>query len=431
MGMAASQARYLGLSARKTNVEYEGQQINQARTALANQSANLFNQLLGLRVPSVPDITNYTTTQYSFTDGYNNFVVSSMQNIDDPKYNYIVEYSYYEDKIFGIQEQNTNPQVIKTAVEAYLNSLNQKTTDTSVKVAGEGGRDEYDVTIGGDNVRYIPCDASDEKALKRINEGLTPPPATPLTVGNAYKYKDATGNISYVLKADLDDELSFPKDVDYYSSTLTSEAGYNVGNSVATLADYGDIYDNAAMQQIAKDNPDSLFAQDYNAGNPIYKYEKAGVRYFATEQEMLKSLNSADPAVTPKGQKSLNQYYSMSQKVKVDNEQKALLDDASGSCRYSSIKFENSNAVFTLNTEQITNQEGYAQAMNQYNYDVMAYEKKIADINAKTKSIQEQDRTLELRLKQLDTEQDALSNEMEAVKKVIDKNVESTFKTFS
>ena len=27
MGMAASQARFLGLTARKTNVEYEGQQI--------------------------------------------------------------------------------------------------------------------------------------------------------------------------------------------------------------------------------------------------------------------------------------------------------------------------------------------------------------------------------------------------------------------
>ena len=46
MGMAASQARYLGLTARKTNVEYEGQQVNQARTALANQSANTFNELL-------------------------------------------------------------------------------------------------------------------------------------------------------------------------------------------------------------------------------------------------------------------------------------------------------------------------------------------------------------------------------------------------
>ena len=37
MGLAATQARYLGLTARKTNVEFEGQQINQQRTALANQ----------------------------------------------------------------------------------------------------------------------------------------------------------------------------------------------------------------------------------------------------------------------------------------------------------------------------------------------------------------------------------------------------------
>ena len=55
MGMAASQARYLGLAARKTNCEYQGQQINQARTALGNQSAELWNQMLGLSVPTVPN----------------------------------------------------------------------------------------------------------------------------------------------------------------------------------------------------------------------------------------------------------------------------------------------------------------------------------------------------------------------------------------
>ena len=75
MGMAASQARYLGLTARKTNVEYEGQQINQARTALANQSANLFNRLLGLSVPTAPNTTNFTTQQYSFSDGYNDYEI--------------------------------------------------------------------------------------------------------------------------------------------------------------------------------------------------------------------------------------------------------------------------------------------------------------------------------------------------------------------
>ena len=76
MGMAASQARYLGLTARKTNVEYEGQQINQARTALGNQSAALWNQMLGLSVPTVPSITDYTTLTYSFNDGINNYTIT-------------------------------------------------------------------------------------------------------------------------------------------------------------------------------------------------------------------------------------------------------------------------------------------------------------------------------------------------------------------
>ena len=76
MGMAASQARYLGLTARKTNVEYEGQQVNQARTALANQSANLFNQLLALEVPTPPSTADFTTIQYSYMDGTNGETIS-------------------------------------------------------------------------------------------------------------------------------------------------------------------------------------------------------------------------------------------------------------------------------------------------------------------------------------------------------------------
>ncbi len=81
MGMAASQARYLTLVARKTNTEYEGQQINQARTALANQSADLFNQMLGMQVPKCPDSTDYTTLQYSWSDGINTSVLSDFYQL--------------------------------------------------------------------------------------------------------------------------------------------------------------------------------------------------------------------------------------------------------------------------------------------------------------------------------------------------------------
>ena len=67
MGLAASQARFLNLTARKTNIEYEGQQINQQRTALANQSANYYSQMLTLSVPVPPSESNYSTVVYTFT----------------------------------------------------------------------------------------------------------------------------------------------------------------------------------------------------------------------------------------------------------------------------------------------------------------------------------------------------------------------------
>ncbi|MCR4881421.1 MAG: hypothetical protein K6A44_05655 [bacterium] len=56
MGIAASQARYLYLTARQTNVEFEGQQINQARTNLANEQSGLFREMLKIEAPVVPTL---------------------------------------------------------------------------------------------------------------------------------------------------------------------------------------------------------------------------------------------------------------------------------------------------------------------------------------------------------------------------------------
>ena len=49
----------------------------------------------------------------------------------------------------------------------------------------------------------------------------------------------------------------------------------------------------------------------------------------------------------------------------------------------------------------------------------------------KTSIIQRQDQQLELRLKQLDTEQNALNTEIEAVAKVVKDNIDKSFKTFN
>ncbi|MBO6180329.1 hypothetical protein J6O86_01415, partial [bacterium] len=69
MGMSASQARFLSLTARKTNVEYEGQQINQQRTTLSNESSNYYSQLTSMAVPVPPSTSDYTKITYTFADG--------------------------------------------------------------------------------------------------------------------------------------------------------------------------------------------------------------------------------------------------------------------------------------------------------------------------------------------------------------------------
>ena len=87
--------------------------------------------------------------------------------------------------------------------------------------------------------------------------------------------------------------------------------------------------------------------------------------------------------------------------------------------------------TYSLTTNTSTDEEAYNDALNQYRYEQNQYDKKIQEINSKLEIVQQQDKSLELNLKQLDTEENAISTELEAVKKVISKNVESSFKTFN
>ena len=69
MGMAASQARLLSLQARQSNLEYQGQQINQERTILSQQCTELYNSLLDMNVPTPPSTQDYTKVEYTGNNG--------------------------------------------------------------------------------------------------------------------------------------------------------------------------------------------------------------------------------------------------------------------------------------------------------------------------------------------------------------------------
>ena len=347
MGMAASQARFLGLTARKTNVEYEGQQINQQRTTLANQSANYYNQLLGMTVPTPPSTADYTKTVYTFEDGNLSSSITSL--IAQPGGTYLVSY-----------------------VSSWTNDFTPVSSGTAIVTKQEAGTaddptdDNY--FIGSTQLRVLGQDI-DEFADKD-------PYLSTLSQDQLDKLKDEEDQYINMLneKYGTTGDQWYVRYVQNTSTGTWSPMFYNK-----------DQVDNA------------IYSNDGTSQSNINAYKMGS----AKETEEVKG-------VTARLEKdSTGRYINITLNAGTDNE-----------------------ITYSLTTNTLTDQDAYDDAMNQYEYDKYQYDQSIQEINAKIEIIQAQDKNLELRLKQLDTEQDAISNEMDAVQKVIEKNTESTFKTF-
>lgn len=592
MGMAASQARYLALTARKSNCEYEGQQINQARTALSNQSANLFNQMLGLQVPVPPSTQDFTKTQYSFTDGVNKVTMDNWNQLATPEedYNYVVTYHYTSDVYTGSQKKMNDPQVqvntegtktnadelkllasvltnaksaydtaLKKQEEAktkldevkskYTSAVLQKQTDeanlisistkiselqaklpdiktyqstksyASTKGGVLNGDGTYTITRANDvTATYTPyasCGTDVQDALQSQLDTLTANGVTGIAATDLY-YNAADGTIA--LKSDLDNALSsagaarvadlpvmntqglntissisetintqltslqeqqtelqtkitdvdtplvdaaqveYQAEMGDYSvienevklaenTYLASQNEYNafqtpsyIGNCQLTLLEGLTKEQDAEISQVVRDmkaqgvdgaSINKCFDDNGNYLGGIYQFKLNGITYYTTIDDLYNSYESGTNFgnnITDTQEKMA--YYNASYvSTKIEATKKALLEtDSQG--RFSSIRIEDDSVTFTLNMETITDDKAYQDAMNQYYYENAQYDKMVQDINAKTSLIQQEDQQLELRLKQLDTEQNALSTEIDAVSKVVKDNVEKSFKTF-
>ena len=553
MGMAASQARYLQLTARKTNTEYEGQQINQERVVLANRTADLFNQMLMTEVPTCPDSNDFTKLQYSWSDGYNDAVLSDYYQVStsDEEYNYVVTSYHYEDVYTGSRKVMNDPKVQSDRDVEYtyddtynLNTLfnvealtydlkndiytivNEKRIAKNLERVTDGGDvrleldsiynrttkayakdftydeatgnyiyDTHQVDEEGNPiyVTYVPLDMRDEEsALMRLcketyktefdkdkqyyydaeygtffvdegiedmklNQGLPPEVVIRNQDDGTVYYTDGEKycTLDDILRIDIEKDIKDLVLREAYEDMYFSNFTY-VGNCKlhpVTLKDYEDedvqtelrqiiidMHDDEKGHRVAAANLDACFdpvTHEYLGG--LYSFKLNGVKYYTTEADLQESAASAfendnqeilaDNNIDPQTDR-LAYYKAVYLNTKIEDTQRALLE-TDGKGRFKSVRFEDDSTVYTLNTETITDEAAYQDAMNQYYYKQEKYDKAIRDINAQTELIHTQDRTLELRLKQLDTEQNALQTEMEAVKKVISKNVETSFKTFS
>ena len=81
MGMSASTLRLTMLTARLSQLQFQGQQINQQRTMLSNESSAMYNSILTAEVPTAPDPAQFTRIKYK---SGNTSIINYAQNASGP-----------------------------------------------------------------------------------------------------------------------------------------------------------------------------------------------------------------------------------------------------------------------------------------------------------------------------------------------------------
>lgn len=309
MGLAATQARYLGLTARKTNIEFEGQQVNQQRTVLANESAGIYRELYSLNVPTPPNVTDYYKTEYSYKAGSTKYTINSWKNSSTSgKYNVNVTYDTTSD----------------VGLKSFANGT--ITADTGTK---------YNVTI---NSKTYSIDTSKTTASDVIDKARGAS-----TAGTYYTYADTEDGNTYFLEKEW----------------------FDTNVPIATSSEIQRYYSTSQTTSVT----------EYHDGCSLTFDSTGGIS------------NITDPTIS---ETSLN--------------------------------------VTGTSTKD---DEAYEKAMNEYTVKKTEYEKTLSELNARTEKIQSEDRSLEMKLRQLDTEQETLATELDALKSVLNKNIEKVFKVFA
>ncbi|MBR1618472.1 hypothetical protein IJ674_01095 [bacterium] len=389
MGMSASQARFLTLTARKTNVEYEGQQINQQRTTLSNESANYYSKLTSMDVPVPPSTADYTKVTYTFSDGSEKNTVTSIVATKDTKSTGIYMLNY-------VQEIPADNMVV---------------SGTNVISKSNGGYFIGKVQLQ-DAVNLVYKNASTGAVTTKeisIIDNVSNTSATVPASNNSTQYYGLKQIRQRFIDAGIPTEVVNQYSIDQLRDKLKVENQYRA----------------MSVEKYTDEDWYVRYIQNSSTGN----YEP--VFYSKKETE---NIDYNDRTSLSLGGVRAYMFGQTTESREIKNAEALVEKDASG--RYQALFIYNdstheSGTRYELTTITETDDNAYNDAMNQYYYDKAVYDQMVEEINAKIGIIQVQDKNLELKLKQLDTEENAISTEMDAVKKVISKNVESSFKTFN
>ena len=350
MGMAASQARFLGLTARKSNNEYQVQQINQQRLSLADQQTEIvknYNEKMSNRIflfdDSNDDTANRQLTYWNIVNTIDNKETAGMGfRVVDKNGNAVVpNYKGFpegDEEIQAIIDKYNITEDVKDNTTLYANLINGTWEMRAKRTDDEGA--EYWFTIPYNEASFIakmraenPDDDTDTEYWRLYNTLVDKVDGKyqELDFSNLTTMKDLE-----IRLYDSDDKIVAPE---------------------LPEADYETVF--------------GKYCVDPYCVDPKYLEEKLRNGEWFIQQ----------PDSSRENGWSVNQNWS--------------------SCMF-------------IQDEYDTSDDAAAEA---------EYESLIA-------KVQKQDKLLEMRLKQLETEHNAIQTELEAVDAVLKKNIETTFNSF-
>lgn len=226
MGMSASQARYLSLTARKSDLEFRGQQINQSRLMLSNQSANLYSSMLSMSVPTPPVETDFMKDVYTFSLGGDSTTLSSYKlSMGKDGYGYDILYS----------KPATTNQLTASSVSGVQRAISRKASELP-KNESEITQDRIKVATKYDDSKAEQQSAPEVTRLIEINSNLYTAGETDSNKSHHATQKDYSSETGYTLYNMLhgekaSDATSKQSPNNFVSDSVLKKMEYNSKNN--------------------------------------------------------------------------------------------------------------------------------------------------------------------------------------------------------
>lgn len=448
MGMAASQARLLSITARLTNNENSGQSISYSKQRLADQTQQITNEYNeALNTTKLTVLTGFNGSDATYTDiSYDTMTNKQMAAntkqyvVTDTKGRILVT----EDIANAYKQSAGN-------YNQFLAKLGYSQSDMTVQnVASLSATDKQDAAqkIHEAWDKYfasVGIECSDDEHKGIYDDGTyTFKWNNVLDTNDKGEYLDKDGKVITADEAKTKGYSSVGSG--YASWAVLGDDGkptgeYNPINYEGTTDESRELYDYAMAITEAFMRTDESLTADQKNNNQSFdprSYQlaldagnKADLNYYKNIFSKMQSSGYFTYTNTPATAKDDPEHYKYASvgTGTAGNVQKSPLKDNTvfeAALRDGSLRLEyysTTSKSFKTTTisednciQEVSDERAIARAESKYNQDM-------ADL-------ENQDKKLDLELKKLDTEHSALQTEYDSVKNVVDKNVESSFKTF-